>query len=99
VCILGCTKADRYSSSSLLSEAYSEVMAKLERNQSNVQVTISTLQQIMVPIPEQLSTQSNQLGDILAILGEVEKYGEEIREISRGVRQLTVRSKGEIEAG
>ncbi|KAI5815984.1 hypothetical protein BZA77DRAFT_264639 [Pyronema omphalodes] len=80
---------------SLLSESYSEVMAKLETNQSNVQVTISTLQQIMVPIPDQLSKQSNQLGDIITILGEVKKYGEEIREISCGVRQLAVRSQEE----
>jgi hypothetical protein len=69
-------------------------LAQLEKNHSDLQVTMSTLHNISLPIPEQLSSQSKQLSDIIAVLDEVEKAGVEIKKISIGVQQLQRKAIG-----
>lgn len=76
--------------SSLLSETYSGVLSKLEKNRTDLQVTISTLEKLSITISKDPVDQSARLVDILTIVSEIEKSSAEITHISKGVKRLKI---------
>jgi hypothetical protein len=74
------------------------ILSKLEKDRTELQVTIATLQKMTISISDQLVDQSNYLSGIHAILSEVAKCGPKIQKISLGVQRLEIKSRDKTQA-
>jgi hypothetical protein len=82
--------------SSLLSESYTEVRKSVEKNHKTLQVTMSTLENMSLPMPDKLVTESAELSNILDVLSEVANLGPMIQNMSLGVLRLEQKLDGNL---